>query len=393
MISCIFWFVLPVNHLHAFLSPPAFASRIHRPVSATSLQDAVPESETVESEEVTSIQVPMKFFGPYPTIGLRFPDLATANQKSQNLTGVSLDFILDTAANTNTINAQVANELELEVVGEAPPGVGSAGAISGGNTYMLGDSELEGTGKKPFTFMQGLTAAALPIASPACAGLLSQAFFYCFEGGVEFNWGSQSQSLEDGMIPNSASITFHGEKDANLENILSKLTRVPIEPVPVTQLPSVILKINGVEVPALLDTGSPITVLNSRAAQQAGIETITVASGPEKANNPFAAVANRFKAAQATSKAAANGDLLTIAGTNGQSTTLLKSTSAAKISLSGGSQDVSFGESNIYVGDIPGLAALNGIGVDSPPSAVLGMDVLRKRPKMLLRARDQEVYF
>jgi hypothetical protein len=391
MISCIFWFVLPVNQLHAFVHPPAFASRIHRPVSATSVQDAVPETETVESEEVTSIQVPMKFSGPYPTIGLRFPDLATKHQKSQNLTGVSLDFILDTAANTNTINAQVANELELEVIGEALPGVGSAGAISGGNTFMLGDSELEGTGKEPFIFMQNLTASALPIASPACAGLLSQAFFYCFEGGVELNWGSQL--LEDGMIPNPASITFHGEKDADLENILSELTRVPIVPMPVTQLPTVILKINGVEVRALLDTGSPITFLNSRAAQQAGIETVTVASGPEKSNNPLAAVANRFKAAQATAKAAANGDLLTIAGTNGQPTTLLKSTSAAKILLSGDSQDVSFGESNIYVGDIPGLAALNGIGVDSPPSAVLGMDVLRKRPKMLLRARDQEVYF
>jgi hypothetical protein len=61
--------------------------------------------------------------------------------------------------------------------------------------------------------------------------------------------------------------------------------------------------------------------------------------------------------------------------------------------LSGGSQDVGIGESNIHVGDIPGLAALNGICVDSPPSAVFGMDVLRKRPKMLMQARDQEVYF
>jgi hypothetical protein len=77
---------------------------------------------------------------------------------------------------------------------------------------------------------------------------------------------------------------------------------------------------------------------------------------------------------------------------NAQPPTLLKSTSAAKILLSGGCQDVAYGESNIYVGDIPGLAALNGIDVDSPPSAVFGMDVLRKRPKMLMRARDQEVY-
>lgn len=391
MISYLLCFVLSANQLHAFVQPPAFASKIHHPVTSISSSSTETETYAAKPKEITSIRVPLKFAGPYPTLGLRFPALATKNQKSQNLTGISLDFVLDTAANTNTINAQVASELELEVVGEALPGVGSAGAISGGKTFMLGDSELEGTGKEPFTFMQNLTASALPIASPAAAGLLSLPFFYCFEGGVEFSWGPQS--LEDGMVADSASITFHGDKDRNLEDILSDLTRVPIEAVPVTQLPSIMLKINGVEIPALLDTGSPITVLNSQAAQRAGIDAITVPSQPEKSNNPFASVANRFKAAQATAKAAANGDLVTIAGTNGQPTTLLKSASATEIFVPGDSQDVSFGDSKIYVGDIPGLAALNGIGVDSPPAAILGMDVLRKRPKMVLRARDQEVYF
>lgn len=50
---------------------------------------------------------------------------------------VSLDFILDTAANTNTINAQVASELGLEAVGEALPGVGAGGTIGGGMTFLL----------------------------------------------------------------------------------------------------------------------------------------------------------------------------------------------------------------------------------------------------------------
>ena len=44
-------------------------------------------------------------------------------------------------------------------------------------------------GNNEFMFMKGLTASALPVASPAAAGLLGLAFFNCFEGGVEFRWG------------------------------------------------------------------------------------------------------------------------------------------------------------------------------------------------------------
>lgn len=342
-----------------------------------------------DGEESTTVRAPLKFVGPYPSLGLRFPELATKSQKSQNVTGVSLDFILDTAANTNTINAQVAEELGLEVVGSALPGVGSAGVISGGSTYMLGDSQLDGVGED-FTFMQELTASALPIASPAAAGLLSLAFFYCFEGGVEFDWGSE-QVMEDGM-QKPPSVTFYGQVDNNFTKILDGMTRVPIQPVPVTNLPSVIIKVNGIEMPALLDTGSPITVLNKQAAQQAGIETVELPSQSKETNNPFAAAANRFKDAQATAQAAARGDVLTIAGAQGRPVNLLKSTSKAGVALVGDSE-VSFGDSNVYVGDIPGLAALSGIGVESPPAVVLGMDVLRLRPKMLLRARNNEVYF
>merc|ERR1712232_1093198 len=46
----------------------------------------------------------------------------------------------------------------------------------------------------------------------------------------------------------------------------------------------------------------------------------------------------------------------------------------------------------VYVGNIPGLAALNGIGVDSPPAVVLGLDVLRRRPTMIFRPRQNELY-
>jgi hypothetical protein len=241
--------------------------------------------------------------------------------------------------------------------------------------------------------MQKLTASALPVASPASAGLLSLPFFYCFEGGVEFDWGG-SQVLEDGLLKNPPSVTFFGEDDEALQQALSKMTRVEIEPIPITQLPSVTVKINGVEMQALLDTGSPVTVLNSEAARQAGVETVNLPAPPGDSKNPFAAFGNRFKQAQEAAEAAAKGDVLTIAGSNGQPTSLVKSISPWELSLVGESnQDVSFGEGNIYVGDLPGLAALNGIGVESPPAVVLGMDVLRRRNKMFLRARNNEVYF
>jgi len=357
--------------------------------TSTSSEAETPIVQSDDGEESTTVRAPLKFVGPYPSLGLRFPELATKSQKSQNMTGVSLDFILDTAANTNTINAQVAEELGLEVVGSALPGVGSAGVISGGSTYMLGDSQLDGVGED-FTFMQELTASALPIASPAAAGLLSLAFFNCFEGGVEFDWSSE-QVMENGM-QRPPSVTFYGQVDNNFTKILDDMTRVPIQSVPITNLPSVIIKVNGIEMPALLDTGSPITVLNKQAAQQAGIETVELPLQSKETNNPFAAAANRFKEAQATAQAAARGDVLTIAGAQGRPVNLLKSIGKARVALVGDSE-VSFGDSNVYVGDIPGLAALSGIGVQSPPAVVLGMDVLRRRPKMLLRARNNEVYF
>jgi len=361
--------------------------------SSTSFQEQKEDEEEV-------IRAPLKYIGPYPAIGLRFPKLATTAQRAKGIAGIGLDFVLDTAANVNTINGQVAEELQLEVVGEALPGVGSSGTISGGSTYNLGDTELEGilptsTGKsddddkiEPFLFMQNLTASALPVASPASAGLMSLAFFYCFEGGVEFSWGTTSTSKRP-------SISFYAEKGGEKVNsAVNGLCKVKIEPVPVTRLPSITLEINGIKVPALLDTGSPITVLNSQAAELAGIDTaITLPKQKEPSKNPFSAISSRFQEAQLMAKAATEGNVLMMAGPTGP-INLLKSREDVEIMAVGVEKEkVSFGRTRIYVGDIPGLIALKGIGVDAPPAVVLGMDVLTKRPKMFLRVRDDEVYF
>ena len=88
--------------------------------------------QQLQQQQPNAVRAPLKYVGPYPCLALRFPHLATSSQRGRNVTGISLDFVMDTAANTNTLNGQVAQELQLEVVGEALPGVGAAGSIAGG---------------------------------------------------------------------------------------------------------------------------------------------------------------------------------------------------------------------------------------------------------------------
>eukprot|EP00977_Amphora_coffeiformis_P015887 scaffold4772_cov153-Amphora_coffeaeformis.AAC.11 len=379
----------------------------------------------------TSVQASLKFLGPYPCLGLRFPSLATATQRSQNVTGVSLDFVLDTASNTNTIQRQVVKALRLDAVEgqDAPPGMAAGGTMAGASTYMLGDCKVEGLmllprqekeeeeSILPFTFMQGLTASALPVANPAAAGLLGLPFFYCFEGGVKFQWNARQEDDNDNddydYDASTPSVTFYGDKDSDSEELRDRMTRITIQELPVTRLPSVQIKVNGVEMPALLDTGSPITVLNAQAAQLAGIDTMMrehVIPGKNtntNNQNPFSKFANRVKEAQAMAQAATQGHVLSIAGQNGERVDLWKSSSSqvdVKLVSGGGGntmdhpknaqEEVDFGNHHsVYVGNLPGLAALQALGDEAPPAVVLGMDILRSRPTMLLCARDHEVYF
>lgn len=278
------------------------------------------------------------------------------------------------------------------------PGVGSAGAISGGDTFLLGDARLQGLPDQEgnFTFMTGLTASALPIASPAAAGLLSLAFLQSFDG-VDMDWGTTPVvpvSGDDDVDVSAAaarppSITFHA--DAPTDAVLQGRTKVPLERIPITQLLSVTIQINGIDMPALLDTGSPITVMNAQAAKAAGIESIV--NPLAKKGNPLQALQAKFELANAASR----GDILQIFGAGGARVNLCKSIAEVDVTMQGGEDDdnetIAFGAGNVYVGDLPGLAALNGLGVKSPPAVVLGMDVLRRRPSMLLRASHNEVWF
>lgn len=346
------------------------------------------ETKQMNDDEIPmQISSPLRFIGPYPCLSLHFPKLATSSQRERDASGISLDFVLDTAANTNTVNAQVASELNLESVGSALPGYSAAGAMDGGSTFSLGDCGLDIPELKKETFMSGLTASALPVASPASAGLLGIAFLNCFQGGVKFQWSNEPE------------VTFYGDSNG-MENELAGMTKAPIEIINDVLLPSVILKVNGKEIRALLDTGSPITVLNSAAAELAGLDVIQLPNTKEEEEsnkggglfNPFKKVMDSVKEANSLAQAATRGDVLTIAGVEGQAVQLLKTESVAELNIQGETKDISFPKNKIYVGDLPGLAALGGLnGNSSPPAAVLGMDVLTQKSSMLYRMN--EVYF
>mmetsp|Transcript_22003 Transcript_22003/g.39946 ORF Transcript_22003/g.39946 Transcript_22003/m.39946 type:complete len:476 (+) Transcript_22003:64-1491(+) len=361
--------------------------------SGSSAPDSSADEEAPATEDaVEPMQVSsnLKFLGPYPCLALRFPKLGTAGQRKRGEAGVTFEFVLDTAANSNTLNAGVAKELALEAIGRAPGGTAAGGAITGGDTYMLGECQLwerlglEEGGENP-TFMSGLTASALPVAAPTAAGILGVYFFNAFPGGVEFFWGDNASLA-------SPAVSFYGDK-AGMEQVIAQKKLVDKAEVRVlpSGLPSVKLVVNGAEIPALLDTGSPITVLNSPAAALAKLQTVDLSVEKDSDSggfNPFAKLAQGFKSTQARGQAMANGDLLMIAGTQGEPVELLRTTEAAKISV----DTAAFADSKVFVGNLPGLQALNGLGGEFvPPAAVLGMDVLRLRPRMLYRSN--EVYF
>ena len=164
---------------------------------STPAVDSKPAPEEVDNDEPMALCAPLRWLGPYPALALSLPELSTPAQKMRVLTGadgptsgVTLDFVIDTAANTNTISAQVAGPtsqggLELTQVGNVAGGVGAGGAIGGGATYRLGSAELADVPKpERIVFISGLEATALPIAAPAAAGLLGTSFLNSFPGVV-----------------------------------------------------------------------------------------------------------------------------------------------------------------------------------------------------------------
>ncbi|CAK0822231.1 unnamed protein product [Prorocentrum cordatum] len=346
------------------------------------------------------LRSPLRWIGSYPTLRLWFPDLSTAEQKQSGDKGVSLTFVLDTGASVNTIRSQVAADLGLARVGTAPAGVGAGGNFSGGDTFLLGDCELADLpAANRAKFMTGLTASALPVATPAAAGILGYPFLTSFPGGVDFRWGGTGRRVISGSSDESseASITFLGG-EGGMEAVSAGLCTVPMRQLPDTRLPCATLTVNGVGIPALLDTGSPITVLNAAAAAAAGLDVSGGGSdrdsgGSSDSDNPFAnlfagvgAALDAAREAATFGQRVASGDLVLIAGADGM---IQLSRSKVAVSFSLGEAEID--NSTVLVGEVPGLAALDGLGAAAGPAALLGVDVLRQRPRLVIRANEMFV--
>lgn len=383
------------------------------------------EADAVEGEgESAAVRAPLRWIGgAYPALALEFPSLATAAQRARGAgeTGIALDFVVDTGSSLNTIAAAVAGELELNAVGVQPAGVSAAGALAGGAVYALGTARLADLPvEERFDFMTGLEAAALPIPTPGAAGVLGGGFLGSFDA-VEAVWGAPPAPQQQRGTPSVAaalaskgdtaadyaspepSWTFYAGGLALPETLAEGLHAVAVSSLENTGLPTVALRCGGnaddantATVPALLDTGSPITVLNAVAAHALGIETAETRRAKEGSGAKGGG--NIFSRALAGARAAMDADpadTMWIAGGPQGRVALRRSADAVKLTLDGADgEPVELGEARVYVGDVPGLAALGDIpGGDGEraPAAVLGVDALRLRPRCVLRPAARQL--
>jgi len=367
------------------------ADQMHDVIDAQDVTQAV-----ADDKDVMAVRARLRMLGPYPVLSMRFPDMTMPEQfrEEQKLvgeTGVALDFVVDTAANVNTINAQLAKDLNLETVGFEQTGVSATGMLAGGLKYKLGDAQLNDLPKEErFTLMTGLVASALPVASPSGAGILGINFIFSFAGGAEFNWGDPARLAAEaaaaakakGSRPHEVqisdptlipSLTLFGDLNGT-SGLIADLQEVPVQQLS-NGLLAVTMKVNGAEIPALLDTGSPITVINAAAAKAAGID---LPVEPDQSGmSVFEKAAAWIKQGVDLSNGARQGEVVSL----GAGVTLRKIPLKAPIALGG----ADIGSGRPYVGEIPGLAALDGLGAEAGPAAILGTDVLRQRKRLLIR--------
>ncbi len=193
-----------------------------------------------------------------------------------------------------------------------------------------------------------MTAAAmsLGIANSVGGGMLGSQFFNCFKGGVEFDWYGT-----DGDPPTL--IFYHSLPDFAKENA----SCVSIKTDEFFGLPTVSVKINGKELRAIIDTGSPITIVSPSVASDIGI------SKEDKMVNI---------------KGVDDGAVMGI------------SKSLDKVSLSIG--DAKLNLPTIFIGELPGLAMASKFSDSHQPQVLLGLDTLRRTYRMILRMSKGELW-
>jgi predicted aspartyl protease len=301
--------------------------------------------------QLIGIVAPLKYVGPYACLQLDFP----------HLLGTSLTFLLDTGANVNAISKHVADKLDLPVVMKKEDlsilaSAGAGGSFQPGDFVMLGDCQLGDMPKDQpnITFMTNLTAAAidLGVANMFSNGLLGSSFFECFPAGVEFDFHGT-----DGDPPTI--IFYYGQSlpDWAKNNSLC---------IPIGEywcgVPTIIVIVNGINITAIIDTGSPITILSPNAAREVGVET---------------AISNKHIPVKTR-------------GIDDATVNLSPSKNGAPISIG----NISLGNiETVCIGDLPGLSLAGKLSDSDCPQMLLGLDALRRTYRMILRLPHNEVWF
>ena len=308
---------------------------------------------------------------------------------------MELDWCVDTACSTNFITPQVAYGLDVEIVGAAPSGVGATGAVSSGQEMLLGTAKLgsdgaDGSGTAAIT---GLSAAIVQVPAPGTAGILGRSFLNCF-GAVEFDWRLSQNAAGATMCLYQEYAPF--DDDGTMDD----QTVVPLNELACGLL-AVDVDLNGVRMPALVDTGAPRTIINRAAAKAAGIATVDDASGsPEAAKkpstggfkNPFAAIQDAIS--RGREQALGSSGAVTVMGAGGRPERLDKASRSKDVEMivSATSGSVCLSSPQILIGDLEAFRVGLGLRGDSTPGAndgqpgiVLGLDALMSVPKVAMR--------
>jgi hypothetical protein len=294
-------------------------------------QLAAAASMEVDEQQSMGIVAPLTYIRGCPIVSLDF-GLNT------------LDFVLSTGSNVNTINPEIVQALqcfETEApFTEVPVVACGMGAYFDGDSIMLGDASLSSNMATIAPMrLKDIFAVGLAL-EPAGHGQLGVPFFFRF-AAVEFAW----HGLAD-YLPTLALY----KQDIPLDSDPA-LTRIPIERLP-AQIALIESTINGRSHQAILATCSPVTILSPAAA--AGIPL--------------------------------SDDVFTVNALDGSKQVELRR-SLDPVALSIG-EDGTFalGESYIYVGDLPGHDEFL-----AEADMVLGTDFLRNTFRMVLT--EDAVYF
>ena len=322
------------------------------------------EDELVMIEGVVA---PLKYLGPYPCLTLRFP-------QAQSQTP-AMDFLLDTGANINSIDSEWFQEYfteTAELVFESHTMVGSAGVggkFDAGDLYNLGDAVLDGLPPPDLPICRNFTASVLPHASAVGKGVLGQLFLMQYPGGVEFDWYGT-----DGDPP---TIIFHFTQTLSAETLQNT------KPVPFKRLTTQVMAFNltlndKYTIPALLDTGAPMTVLSPEVATAAGISYYSEQDDDSSRDQQH--------------PPSLDNKVLTVGGIDGKHMSLYRS--KAPVSMTSGNNEVNFGSGHVFVGELPGLHLLNAYGETTIPKAIFGLDSLRRNIyRMIIQGSENQLLF